>query len=283
MRVFSPYGVFSTSVLAYAGGGLRGPGTESMVRLDTAYAYSDAGSQRRYYFGDYITGGLTWTRPVRFGGAQITSDYSMRPDLITFPLPSLSGVAAVPSTVDVLVNGTKILAQDIAAGPFSIPQLPVVTGAGTIAMTVTNALGRQVTVSLPFYASAAMLSPGFQTWTAQAGAVRHNYGAVSDDYDNAAASYTWRRGLYSWLTLESGGETTAGTSMAGGGAVVNLGDFAVLNVAGAGSSGGARSGSQFSAGVQRIGRVFIPRTARRGARPWTERAWLAWAPAHCRR
>ncbi len=255
-RIFSPYGIFSTDVLAYAGGGLRGPGTESIVRLDSTYAYSDTSSQRRYYLGDFITGGLTWTRPVRFAGVQITSDYSMRPDLITFPLPSLSGVAAVPSALDVLVNGTRILQQEVNPGPFEIPQLPVVTGAGTVAMTVTNALGRQVTVNLPFYASAAMLSPGFQTWTAQAGAVRRNYGAVSDEYDNAAASYTWRRGITSWLTVESSGERTAGTSMGGGGAVVNLGNFAVLNMAGAGSTGGGRSGSQFTAGVQRIGRVF---------------------------
>jgi outer membrane usher protein len=255
-RIFSPYGVISSGLLAYAGGGLRGPGTESMVRLDSTYVYSDTASQRRYYLGDFITGGLAWTRPVRFGGVQITSDYSMRPDLITFPLPSLSGVAAVPSAVDVLVNGTRILSQEVNPGPFEIPQLPVVTGAGTIALAVTNAVGRQVTVDLPFYASAAMLSPGFQTWTAQAGEVRHNYGAVSADYENSAASYTWRRGITSWLTLESSGETTSGTNMAGGGAVVNLDDLAVLNAAGSSSLGGGRSGSQFSAGVQRIGRVF---------------------------
>ncbi len=255
-RVFSPYGVASTDVLAYAGGGLRGPGTESILRLDSAYAYADTDSQRRYYLGDFINGGLTWTRPVRFGGVQITSDYSMRPDLITFPLPSLSGVAAVPSAVDVLVNGTRILSQQVAPGPFEIPQLPVVTGAGTIDMTVINALGKQVTVSQPFYASAAMLATGYQTWTVQSGAVRQNYGAVSDDYGSPAGSYTWRRGITPWLTLESSGEATAGTSLGGGGAVVNLGNLAVLNMAGSGSIGGRRSGSQFAAGIQRIGRVF---------------------------
>ena len=61
--------------------------------------------------------------------------------------------------------------QQIDPGPFQVPQLPVVTGAGTISMTVTNALGQQVTVNQPFYASSALLAPGLQALSVQAGAV----------------------------------------------------------------------------------------------------------------
>ena len=102
----------------------------------------------RYRAGDFINDGLSWTRPVRLGGAQVKSDFALRPDLVTMPLPLVSGTVAVPSTVDVLVNGDRVFSQQVQPGPFQIPQLPVVSGASTISMAVTNALGRQVLQNL---------------------------------------------------------------------------------------------------------------------------------------
>ena len=116
----------------------RGAGTYAAIRLDSTYVYSDPDTLRRYRLGDFITGGLGWTRPVRLGGVQVNSDFSMRPDLVTFPLPSVEGSVAVPSTVDVLVNSTRLLSRQVQPGPFQIPQLPVITGAGSgIADTTT--------------------------------------------------------------------------------------------------------------------------------------------------
>jgi outer membrane usher protein len=261
LRAFSPGGVLSSGMLVYAGQGQRNPGTASAIRLDSTYTFSETNTLRRYRVGDFITGSLAWTRPVRLGGVQLTSDFSMRPDLVTFPLPSLSGSAAVPSTVDVLVNGNRLLSRQVGAGPFEIPQLPVVTGAGTVALTVTNALGRQVVTTLPFYASADLLTPGLQTFSAQAGVVRRNWGQLSNDYGAGALSTTWRRGLSPNLTVEGSAEATQGTFMAGAGAVVNVGNLAIVNVAAAGSSGAAdggpaSQGARVSAGVQRVGTRF---------------------------
>jgi outer membrane usher protein FimD/PapC len=137
----------------------HGNGGFEAIRLDTTYVYSDPRSLRRYRAGDFISGSLPWTRPVRMGGAQINLDFSMRPDLITFPVPSISGSAAVPSTVDVLVNGSTVRSGSVAPGPFEVPQVPVISGAGTVTTTVTDALGRQVTTELPFYASPVLLAP----------------------------------------------------------------------------------------------------------------------------
>ena len=104
----------------------------------------------RYTAGDFITGGLAWTRPVHIAGFQVREDFSMRPDLVTFPMPAIRGSAGVPSTVNVLADGNLVASGSVGAGPFEVPQLPVVTGAGNIAMTVTNALGQQVTLTQPF-------------------------------------------------------------------------------------------------------------------------------------
>jgi outer membrane usher protein len=32
-----------------------------------------------------------WARPIRLGGVQVERDFLLRPDLITAPLPALSG------------------------------------------------------------------------------------------------------------------------------------------------------------------------------------------------
>jgi outer membrane usher protein len=255
-RIFSPIGVASTDFLAYGGANPNGLGQDPVTRLDSTYVYSDFNAQRRYWLGDVISGGLTWTRPVRLGGAQVTRDFTMRPDLVTFPLPIVSGTAAVPSTVDVLVNGTRVLSSQAQPGPFQVPQLPIVTGAGTVQVTVTNALGQQVTTTLPFYASASLLAPGLHTYSLEAGWVRLNWGLVSNDYRAFAASGTYRRGLTDNVTIEMHAEETRDQFMGGGGVVVNAFDFAVVNLGGAASTAEGHTGGELAVGVQRISPTF---------------------------
>ena len=254
LRGFSPWGVASSDALVFAGpnryGG--GRGDSSVIRLDSTYAYSDPETLRRYRAGDFISGFLPWTRSVRLGGLQITSDFSMRPDLVTFPAPSVSGAVAVPSTVDVLVNGNRVLSQQVQPGPFQVSQLPVVTGAGTVSTTVTNALGQQVVTELPFYASASLLAVGLQTYSAEAGMVRRNWGTISDDYGSFAGSATYRKGWSNILTLEGHAEASRSLLMAGAGGVVNLADFAVANLDMAGATGPGYGGAQLSAGIQHL-------------------------------
>ncbi|MES2390276.1 MAG: fimbria/pilus outer membrane usher protein [Acidobacteriota bacterium] len=256
LRAFSPWGIVSSQWLAYAGASTPHGADAAAVRLDTVYTLADVNSLRRYSLGDFITGGLSWTRPIHMEGGQVLSDFSLRPDLITFPLPIISGTAAAPSTIDVLANGAVLASSSVNAGPFQVPQLPVVTGAGTISLTLTNALGQQVNVSQPFYASSALLAPGLQTYSAQAGLVRLNWGSVSDDYGSTAASATWRRGITPRLTLEGSAEGTSGAFTAGAGAVAQIGTLGIVNISAASSAGAGIAGTQVTAGAQRIGSAF---------------------------
>ncbi len=255
-RAFSPWGILSSEWLGYTGANSPTPGATTAVRLDSAYTFADVNSLRRYSLGDFINGGLSWTRPVHLEGFQINSDFSMRPDLVTFPVPTITGSAAVPSTVNVLTDGNLAASSQIAPGPFEVPQLPVVQGAGTISMTVTDAMGQQVTVTQPFYASSAMLAPGLQTFAVQSGLVRRDWGSVSNDYGKLAGAAVYRRGLSRKFTIESSIEGTPGAFMAGAGGVVQVGNLGIVNFAVAPSIGSGQAGVQFSAGAQRIGRIF---------------------------
>jgi outer membrane usher protein len=254
-RLFSPHGILSSDWIGFLGAH-SGATPNTAVRLDSSYTYEDVNTLLSYKLGDFITSGLAWTRPVRLEGAQIVLDYRTRPDLITFPLPTVNGSAAVPSTVQVMMNGSTIAASQIGSGPFVIPQLPVITGAGTITMTVTNALGQQVTLNQPFYASSSLLAPGLKTFAVEAGLTRLNWGTVSFDYGKMAGNAVYRRGITPKFTVEGSLESTPGTAKAGVGGLLQIGNLGILNFSSAGSKWGNQSGAQLSLGAQRIGRVF---------------------------
>lgn len=253
LRSFSPWGILSSDWLTTEG---AASGQSPAIRLDAAYTYADVNSLRRYTVGDFIGGGLSWTRPVHLEGVQIRSDFSTRPDLITFPMPAIGGSAAVPSTVTVLANGNVVSSNQVAAGPFQVQQLPVVSGAGTLTLTVTNALGQQVTLNQPFYASSTLLAPGLQTYSLQTGLVRRAWGALSNDDGKMAGTALYRRGINRRLTVEAATEATPGVFMAGGGGAATLGHLGAMNFAVAGSHASGATGAQYSFGVQRVARAY---------------------------
>jgi outer membrane usher protein len=165
----------------------------------------------------------------------------LRPDLITTPLPTLGGVAAVPSTVDVYVNNVRTFSQDVAPGPFSLNNIPLTTGAGNAQLVITDSAGNQTRTTVPFFAAANLLNPGLSSWSAEAGFPRLSYGSLADDYTGTpVGSATLRRGLFDWLTAESHVEGGAGIVNGGAGAVFKtgaLGGVASAAVAGSDASG----------------------------------------------
>jgi outer membrane usher protein len=256
LRAFFPHGTVSASWLGYAGGVPGTYGMNTATRLDTTYEYADADTMRRYSVGDFITSGLTWTRPVHVTGLQLRSDFTTRPDLVTFPLPSVRGSAAVPSTINILADGAQVLSQQVEPGPFQVPQLPVVMGAGNIALTTTNALGQQVTVTQRFYADSAMLAPGLQTFAAEAGAVRLDWGNKSNHYGRAAAFANYRRGISSFFTFEARAEGGPGLVTPGVGGIMRVGSLGTVTASASSSLGNGHGGQQLSLGAERLGRIF---------------------------
>jgi outer membrane usher protein len=246
-RVFGAHGTLALSGVARS---IPGSG-DPLLRLDTTFSRSDPASLVSYRLGDVISGGLPWTRPVRLGGAQMQRNLSLRPDLITMPLPSFSGSAAVPSTVDVFVNNAKAFSGEVPAGPFQINNIPAVSGAGTARIVVRDAGGRETVTTAPFYASAMLLRAGMHDFSFEAGFARRNYGIKSNDYlDAPAASVTWRYGLTDALTLEGHAEGTPGLINVGAGAATRLAAWGRLSGAISFSAGDGRIGGQAYAALE---------------------------------
>ena len=135
-------------------------------------------------------------------------------------------------------------------------------GAGTISMTVTNALGQQVTLTQPFYASAAMLAPRLQTF-----AVQIRFGSASTGAQSATttgrsqATAIYRRGLTSEVhDRRQRWKARPAHSLAGvGGGVIQIGNLGVVSTSPAAISNGRRTviqAYQTSIGAQRISRIF---------------------------
>ncbi|WP_346387897.1 fimbria/pilus outer membrane usher protein [Nocardioides sp.] len=257
-RAFGSNGVLQSSAILNV---TPAPGQKGFVRLDTTFTHTQSSKMRRWRAGDVVTGALPWSRAVRLGGVQLASDFGIRPDLITYPLPVISASAAVPSTVNVLVNGIRQISESVQPGPFAVRALPIVTGAGEVAVSMRDALGRQTLITLPFYASTALLKPGLLSYTLEIGAVRENHGQSDDRYSGWAINQSSRLGLTDGLTLESHAEAAEGLALLGAGVAMRVGTLGILNVSAAGSAGRSRSsghssGGTISAGFQRTSPRF---------------------------
>ncbi len=246
-RVFTPFGTVNQSfITGYTDGELQG-----VTRLNTTWSYSDQKRMMTYRAGDIVTGGLSWTRPVYMGGIQIQRNFSLRPDLVTLPLPSFQGTAAVPSTIEVYTQNAQTYSGEVGEGPFQLDNLPVYAGNGETRVVLRDALGRETETSLPFYTSANMLAKGLFDFSADVGFARRNFGTDSFDYDERVYGVlTGRYGLTNRMTLEGHAEIGVDLINGGLGATVPLAHYGAITVAGAGSYHDGMSGGLVSASFE---------------------------------
>jgi outer membrane usher protein len=235
----------------YAGGT-----TGRFVFLDANWRYDNPSGPWTLVGGTAVSPAGAWGRALRFGGVQFGTNFTLQPDLITYPLPAFPGTAAVPSTVDVLVNGAKVGAEQVPPGPFTISNVPVVTGSGDVQFVVRDAFGQQQVVTQPFYTSRRLLRPGLDDWSVNAGAERLGYGIDSFDFGSGFVSAYWRRGLSDRVTVELLGEGDGDARAAGATIDFLPGQYGVFTLGAAGSNGGSGSGSLVLAGYEYQGRRF---------------------------
>ncbi|WP_324764860.1 fimbria/pilus outer membrane usher protein (plasmid) [Sinorhizobium meliloti] len=246
-RVFSPFGTLGQSFIAgYSDGRF-----EELVRLNTTLSYSDPERLLTYRAGDFITGGLSWTRPVYLGGLQVERNFALRSDLVTLPLPSFSGTAAVPSTLEVYTQNARTYAGDVTAGPFEVVNMPAFTGAGEARVVLRDSLGRETVATLPYYVSSMLLRKGLFDFSAEVGFPRRNFGIESQDYDERLMGVASARyGLTDWLTIE--GHAEGGQELLNGGLGVAfpLGPYGAASLAVAGSRAGGKTGALVNAAIE---------------------------------
>ncbi|WBM72284.1 fimbria/pilus outer membrane usher protein [Buttiauxella sp. WJP83] len=251
LRVFSGnLSLSSTGTLRQDFSGYDAGGTEGYLRYDTTLTGTDEDAIISWSAGDVVSDALSWSNSVRMGGISIGRDFSLRPDLITYPLPAFSGEAAVPSTVDVFINGYRSGSTQLQPGPFTLTNLPYINGSGDAVLVTTDALGRQVSTTLPFYVASQLLKPGLSDGAFTLGSLRRDYGIENFSYGPAAASGSYRYGVNDFWTLESHAEGAQSLVLGGVGTLVKLGRFGVVNGAYSRSEMRGQGGQQINWGYQ---------------------------------
>jgi outer membrane usher protein len=252
--VFGPRGHFFAGAIVSTA---RYAGTGHVTRLDTGFTAGDPRATRRLTIGDMISGAAENSRPVRLGGIQIATDFDLRPDLITYPVPAIAGSAAVPSALDLIVDGSRRSAGEVRAGQFAVTDVPVHTGVNAVTVAVRDALGRETRQTVSTYVSRALLRPGLTAYSVEAGFVRTGYATTADSYRDAAASATLRVGMTERLTVEAHTEVAGRVGVATFGGALGLGGLGLAS-AGFGVSVAAapehHGGAQWSLGFERVGR-----------------------------
>lgn len=198
------------------------------VRLMTALRKDDPEGLTTWRLGDFTSAPGSSGSAVLIGGLQYGTNFSLKPSMIVLPFQRLDGEAALPSTVDVYVNGALRDSSAVPSGPFSMTEIPVVTGAGSVRMVVTDSLGRTYVVEQSFFATGRLLRAGLHEYSWELGLQREDFGIASDHYGREVGITTHRWGINDALTLDARVEALQDQRTGSVGAAWLLGDHGVL-------------------------------------------------------
>ncbi|PWC10167.1 fimbrial assembly protein [Brenneria roseae subsp. americana] len=230
-RFFSDYGmVTNTGIYNFSTGNRGASQRQGYRRFDTYWRYSDSERMLTYQVGDLISDSLTWSNSVRMGGVRFSRNFAIRPDIVTYPLIQYSGSAAVPSTLDLFINGYKAGSSTLNPGPFTLTNTPYLNGAGEATVITTDAQGRQISTTVPFYVSNTLLRAGLSDFDLSVGVLRRDYGFRNEAYaSDPVVSGIYRYGLTNWLTLSTHTEAVNDLFLLGAGADFTVGRWGTVS------------------------------------------------------
>ena len=171
-------------------------------RLNSIWSKDDLEKMRTYSFGDVFTEPGLWGRSTMIGGIKLSTNFAVRPDFVSTPIPSTHGVAALPSTIDLYINNALVSKEQVPPGPFSILNIPIVSGSGNVNVIVTDILGRQHVVDLPYYTSSDLLRKDLHKYSYELGMIRGDLSTRSFNYNQLIFSGTDNLGVTDHYTRQ---------------------------------------------------------------------------------
>lgn len=231
-----------------------------LVRLETTIKRDFQISRTSLALGDAVKSIGTNGIPVRFAGVSYGTNFATAPGFVSFPEPSVAGIAQDPSTLTIAVNGTRQDPLNIPPGPFLLTDVPVVAGSGHVQVAVTDALGRTRYINESYYAGAQLLKRGLSDFSYDAGFLRTDYALRSARYGPGFVSAADRYGFTDRFTGESFVQCGAGSAAIGIGGTVQparAGEVGVgLAVSASRSGGGVFTAADYRYTSQRASASF---------------------------
>lgn len=221
--------------------------TES-VRFETQLVRDDRTHMRRLIVGDALSAGGELGGSVQMGGLRFSKAYELSPYFIRRQAASVAGTVTLPSDVELYVGDTRFLRQAVAPGPFEIGGIDYYGGQRDVRLVIRDMLGREQVIAYPFYFTDLGLAEGLHDYSYQAGVLRENFGAESNNYGDAAFSAFHRYGFTDAWTLGLRAEATADYGNAGPSVVYRNNHLGVisLNASGSHDRSAGRDGTALS-------------------------------------
>jgi outer membrane usher protein len=211
------------------------------TRLLTNVQYDDRENLRRLTLGDFFTPTFDLSSSVPLGGVSLTKFYSMDPYFIQYPTAAFKTEVALPSTVQVRVDGNLIAQRQVQPGPLDITNITGVTGGQNVSVVIRDPFGREQVLQQPFFfATNAGLAEGLHEYSYNLGFLRREYGIDSANYADLAAAAFHRYALTNQVTLGLRGQATQDLYNIGTFGTYQLPKFGII---GASVSMGGHNGS----------------------------------------
>ncbi len=200
LNIFTEKGSGNTSVLTHRD--LTGANHKKFVRrLETYWITENEEDLSRWTFGDSTTDSAPWSGSTRFGGVQYSSNFAIRPGIITRPLIDFNGVVESPTDISVYSNTQQIYNAEAKTGNFDINNIPITTGSGDLLVKLKDITGKIQTIIIPYYNTPVLLTPGLTDFSYAIGSKRRRFALDNNKYQGVITSFDYMRGINNeWTT-----------------------------------------------------------------------------------
>ena len=174
---------------------------DKTVRLSTSYEMEFPEKYQKLALGDTTSFYNPLLDSFRFGGISFGTNFTNYPDFIYWNVPILNGSAALPSTVDLYINGVSQYQQQVTPGHYNLNTGANIQQAGEAQVVVEDILGNRTVQNFSVYVNSQLLKPGLNEYNVSLGKLRYDYDTVSDDYREFFSNVYFRRGITNNTTL----------------------------------------------------------------------------------
>ena len=216
-------GARTGQVLFLSGARVMAGSNGNVVRNMTSVIIDDRSTEVRSILGDFVagSGGLGIGSGGIFGGVSVSKNFTLDPFYVKTPDIVIRDLLPTSSTVQMYLNDMRSGSEmQLSPGVLELAHLPLLPGANTVALVVTDANGHVTRVEIPYYRTTQLLAPGVDEYSYSAGFARLDLGAESFSYGQPAFLGFHRAGITDWLT--------GGLRAEAGGSLVNCGPTAAI-------------------------------------------------------
>ena len=215
-RQFDVFAESATSVRGVSIYNTLAANRQSVTRGLTSVTLDERRHLRRWTAGDTLAysgplGGDAW-----IGGISVAKEFAIDPYYVRYPTLSLSTPIAVPSVMEVYVNGQVVSQERVTPGRLDVRNLPLTMGRNDARVVVRDAFGQTRELSSTYYLTTTALAGGVHDYQYSAGFRRLGVGEKDWDYRTPVMLARHRVGVTDSFTAGGRFEMHPGRLFSGG-------------------------------------------------------------------